>query len=68
MLIEKVKLERAQPEVSEAVLKSESLKKAEVHLLMALEELLKANEVVTKKLLNQSKKEVKLERHEARGN
>ena len=61
-LIEKVKLERAQPEVIEAISKSDSLKKAEAHLGMALEELLKANEVVTMKLINQDKKEVFIER------
>jgi len=66
-LIEKVKLERAQPEVTEAVSQSESLKKAEVHLSLALDELIKANEVVMMKLIKQDKKEVFVERHEASG-
>lgn len=64
-LIEKVKLERAQPEVSEAVSKSDSLKKAEAHLIMALNELIQANEVVTMRLINQNKKEVFNERRAA---
>lgn len=64
-LIEKVKLERAQPEVIEAISKSESLKKAETHLILALDELLKANEVVTMKIINQDKKEVLIERRAA---
>ena len=64
VLIEKVKLERAQPDVSKAVNQSESLRKAEGHLLMALDEILKANEVVTTKLTNQTKREVSVERYE----
>jgi hypothetical protein len=66
-LIEKVKMERAQPEVTEAVSQSESLKRAEVHLSLALDELIKANEVVMMKLIKQSEKEVFIERHEASG-
>jgi hypothetical protein len=65
VLIEKVKLERAQPEVIEAVSKSDCLKKAEAHLNLALEELLKANEVVTMKIINQDNKEVFIERRAA---
>lgn len=64
-LIEKVKLERAQPEVIDAISKSDSLKKAEAHLGMALDELLNANKVVSKKLINQDKKEVFIERSTA---
>ena len=67
VLIEKVKLERAQPEVIEAVQQSDSLKKAEAHLSMALDELMKANEVVRMKLIKQTEKEVFIERHEASG-
>jgi hypothetical protein len=58
-------LERAQPEVIEAVSKSDCLKKAEAHLNLALEELLKANEVVTMKIINQDNKEVFIERRAA---
>jgi hypothetical protein len=64
-LIEKVKLERAQPEVIEAVSKSDCLKKAEAHLNLALDELMKANEVVTMKIINQDNKEVFIERRAA---
>lgn len=64
-LIEKVKLERAQPEVIEDVSKSDTLKKAEAHLNLALDELIKANEVVTMKLINQDNKEVFIERRAA---
>ncbi len=62
VLLQKVKLERAQPEVSDAVLQSESLKKAEAHLSLALDEIIKANEVVTTKLMKQNEKEVEFER------
>jgi hypothetical protein len=65
VLIEKVKLERAQPEVIEAISKSDSLKKAEAHLNLALDELMKANEVVTMKIINQDNKEVFIERRAA---
>lgn len=64
VLIEKVKLERAESKVSEAVHKNESLKKAEAHLILALDEILKANEVVMVKLLKQNQMEVKLEQSE----
>ena len=64
-LIEKVKLERTQPEVSQAILQSDSLKKAEAHLNLALEELVKANEFVTMKLINQDKEEMNYERRAA---
>lgn len=64
-LIAKVKLERVQPEVTDAIAKSDSLKKAEAHLNMALDELIQANEVVTMKLINQNKKEVLNERRAA---
>lgn len=62
VLLQKVKLERAQPEVSQAVLQSESLKKAEAHLALAIDEIIKANEVVTMKLMKQDEKEVEIER------
>lgn len=57
-LIEKLKSERAQPKVAEALAANESLQKAEVHLLISLEEILKANETITIKLLKQNTKEV----------
>lgn len=62
VLLQKVKLERAQPEVSDAVLQSDSLKKAEAHLSLALDEIIRANEVVTTKLMKQNEKEVEFER------
>jgi hypothetical protein len=62
VLLQKVKLERAQPAVSQAVLQSDSLKKAEAHLTLALDEIIKANEVVTLKLIKQDEKEVEIER------
>ena len=65
VLIEKVKLERAQPQVSAAVQQSDSLMKAEAHLALALDEIMKANEVVTMKVMKQTEKEVFIERHEA---
>ena len=61
-LIEKVKLERSQPEVAEGVSQNESLKKSEGHLLMALDELLKANDLIQRKLIKQNKSEVNFER------
>lgn len=64
-LIEKVKLERAQPEVSNGVSRDESLKKAEAHLSLALDELLKANEVIQMKLIKQNEVEVQIERSSA---
>jgi len=65
-LIEKVKLERTQPEVSQGVSQNEDLKKAEAHLVLALDELLKANEVIQLKLIKQNETEVHFERS-ARG-
>lgn len=62
VLLQKVKQERAQPEVSQAVLQSDSLKKAEAHLSLALDEIIKANEVVTVKLMKQNETEVEGER------
>ncbi|MGE3757850.1 MAG: hypothetical protein AB7H97_08840 [Pseudobdellovibrionaceae bacterium] len=64
-LIEKVKLERAQPEVSQAISQNEDLKKAEAHLVLALDELLKANEVIQLKIIKQNKTEVHFERSTA---
>lgn len=64
-LIEKLKLERAQPEVSQGVSQNDSVKKAEAHLSLALDELLKANEVIQVKLINQNEMEVRNERRSA---
>lgn len=64
-LIEKVKLERAQPDVAQGVSQNESLKKAEAHLALALDELLKANEVIQMKLIKQNEMEVLIERSSA---
>lgn len=57
-LIEKVKLERGQPQIVEALSANENLQKAEVHLLLSLDEIIKANETITIKLLKQKPKEV----------
>ena len=61
-LIEKLKVERQSTEVQQGVSQSESLKKAELHLDLALDEMLKANEVMTSKILKQNTQEVMLER------
>lgn len=57
-LIEKLKVERAQPEITQALEASDTLKKAEAHLSLSLDELLKANEVIRHKILKQQPKEV----------
>jgi len=57
-LIEKLKIERAQPEITQAVAANESLKKAEAHLSLSLDEMLKANEMIKDKILKQQPKEV----------
>ena len=62
-LIEKIQVERALPQVQQEVLQCQSLKQSESHLSQALQELLKANDVVTMKLLNQSRGEVLNERY-----
>lgn len=46
VLIQKLKEERLQPQIADAVKKDEGLRLAEKHLLMALDELAKANEKV----------------------
>ena len=63
VLIQKVQAERSQADVASAVQQSASLMKAEAHLSLALEEMLKANEVVTTKLINQDEREVLIERN-----
>jgi len=57
-LIEKLKIERAQPEITQAVEANESLKKAEAHLNLSLDEMLKANETIKNQILKQQPKEV----------
>lgn len=57
-LIEKLKAERGQPEIVQAVSTNEALKKAEAHLILGLDEMLKANEVIKTKILKQQPKEV----------
>jgi hypothetical protein len=64
-LIEKVKAERSTVEVQQGVSQSESLVKAEAHLSLAFEEMLKANEAVMTKILKQNKEEVRNERYES---
>lgn len=57
-LIEKLQAERAQPEIAQAVSENESLKKAETHLALSLEELKEANETIKAKILKVNKEEV----------
>ncbi|MBX3041167.1 MAG: hypothetical protein KF789_10730 [Bdellovibrionaceae bacterium] len=54
-LIEKL---QAQPEIAQAVSENESLKKAETHLALSLEELKGANETIKAKILKVNKEEV----------
>ena len=63
-LIQKVKLERAQPEVTESLQQSDALKKAEAHLVMSLDEIMRANNMMIAKLLKQTEMEVELERNQ----
>ncbi|MGE3341785.1 MAG: hypothetical protein AB7J46_07940 [Candidatus Altimarinota bacterium] len=58
LLIEKLKIERGQPEIVQAVSTNEALKKAEAHLILGFDEMLKANEVIKTKILKQQPKEV----------
>ncbi len=57
-LIEKLQAERAQPEIKQVVSENESLKKAEAHLALSLEELKEANKTIKTKILKTNKKEV----------
>lgn len=57
-LIEKLQAQRKQPEVAQAVSENESLKKAEAHLTLSLEELKEANETIKTKILKANKEEV----------
>lgn len=58
VLLEKLQAERAQPEVAQAISENESLKKAEAHLALGLEELMSANKAIQSKILKQTKEEV----------
>lgn len=58
VLIKNLKAERAQPEIVQAISENEALKKAETHLNLSLDEMLKANEVIKTKILKQQPKEV----------
>ena len=68
VLIEKLKAERAQPDIVQSVSENEALSKAEVHLGLGLEEILKANETIKTKILKQNKKEVQDGENERSGN
>ena len=57
VLIEKVKLERAQPGISQGVVQNENLRSAEAHLSLTLDGILQANEIVMTKLNKQNGKE-----------
>ncbi len=56
-LIEKIKAERAQPEVQQAISENDHLKRSEVHLSLGLDEIMKANEVIRSKILKAKKEE-----------
>lgn len=56
-LIEKLQAERAQPEIAQALSENESLKKAEMHLALSLEELKEANKTIKTKFLKTNKEE-----------
>ena len=58
VLIEKLKTERAQPEVNEAVSKNENLKNAETHLSLALEELKGANDAIKSTIIKEKQREI----------
>lgn len=58
-LIEKIKAERSAEDFKTEIEKNENLRRAEVHLMMGLNEMQKANEIVTKKLINQNQEEEK---------
>ena len=58
-LIEKIKVERSEESLRQAIEQNELLKKAEAHLLMSLDEILNANKVVTTKIMNPTKQEAK---------
>jgi len=62
-LIEKLQAERERPEIARAISENESLRKAEAHLSLGLEELMRANETIQAKILKTTKKEVKDERN-----
>jgi hypothetical protein len=66
-LIGKVQAERATPDVQQGISQNASLKVSEDHLSLALQELLKANEVITTKLIQQNEKEVDFDRFGGRG-
>lgn len=58
-LIKKIKAERSEESLRQAIEQNEILKKAEAHLLMGLDEILNANKVVTTKIMNSNKQEAK---------
>ena len=66
-LIGKVQAERATPDVQQGVSQNATLKVPEDHLGLALQELLKANDVITMRLLYQNRKEVEFDRIGGRG-
>lgn len=68
VLIEKVKLERAQAEVSEKVSADESLSRAETHLLLSLDEIMKANETIQTRIINEERKDREYGQNEGHGN
>ena len=56
-LIEKLQVQRTQPEITQAVSENDVLKKAETHLALSLEELKEANETIKLKILKTTKQE-----------
>ena len=67
VLIEKVKAERASAEVQHGVSQSESLKKAESHLIMALDGISRANETMTKRIIDENREEALIDRLDRSG-
>jgi hypothetical protein len=68
VLIEKVKIERAQPELTQKVSADEGLKKAETHLLLSLDEITKANETIQMRIIKQNEEERNYGQNEGHGN
>lgn len=58
-LIEKLQVQRAQPEIAQAISENVSLTKAEASLALSLEELKEANETIKTKILKMNKEEVR---------
>ena len=58
-LIEKIKAERSDENLRQAIEQNELLKRSEAHLLLSLDEILNANKVVSTKIMNPTKHKAK---------